>query len=265
MTRRLFNPGPSAAILAKLHSRPRLLVFDFDGTLAPIAATPAAARLRPRMRRLLGMLARSGRTTVAVVSGRGLNDLRRKVGLAGVIYLGNHGLTASRPGLGMPPAQLRAWTRAAQAAQRALEPLLGQYPGSLLEMKGPDISLHYRRVASGRVPSLLRRARLAISGLPFQIRPGKKVMELRPADGGDKGTALERLAAAAASGWRQDGLCLFIGDDRTDEDAFEVAAALGPRALGIKVGPGKTRAGYRLVDDREVEKFIRWAALAVPE
>ncbi len=235
---------------------PRLLVFDLDGTLAALASTPERARVPAGTARALARLAACPRTVVAVLSGRALAALVRKVGVPGLVYLGNHGLTSTRRGLEAPRRELERWTTRAARAGLRLAPIARQYPGCLVEVKGPDLSLHYRRVSPGRVPGLLRAARRALRGSGLTAREGKRVLEFRPPHGGDKGTAFLRLAARLAPGWRRSGLCLYVGDDRTDEDAFRTARRLGPRAVTIKIGSGTTRAEFRIGRQAGVAKLL---------
>ena len=75
-------------LIDALNRRP-LLALDFDGTLAPIVAQPADAAIDPRVPPLLAPL--QGRLPVAIVSGRGLDDLGPRVPLPGLVLIGNHG------------------------------------------------------------------------------------------------------------------------------------------------------------------------------
>ena len=79
-----------------------LIAADFDGTLAPIASSPAAAQMSPGARQVLAGLAAHPDVTLAVLSGRGLRDLGRKVSLP-VILAGNHGLEIGGPGAVLCP------------------------------------------------------------------------------------------------------------------------------------------------------------------
>jgi len=110
------------------------------------------------------------------------------------------------------------------------------------------------------VPALLVAARSAVRGLPLALRTGKHVLELRPPNWQHKGWALRKLSARLAPGWRRTGACIYMGDDRTDEDAFVAAAGLGPRAWSFKVGPGATAARWRLQDMAEVKRFLEYLA-----
>lgn len=251
-----FPPSAEPVWFLRPGLSPRLLVFDLDGTLAALASTPERARVPAGTARALARLAACPRTVVAVLSGRALATVVRKVGVPGLVYLGNHGLTSTRRGLGASRCELERWTSRVARAGLRLAPIARRYPGCLVEVKGPDLSLHYRRVTSRRVPGLLREARRALRRSGLTGREGKQVLEFRPPRGGDKGTAFLRLASRLAPGWRRAGLCLYAGDDRTDEDAFRTARSLGPRAVTIKIGPGTTRAEFRIERQAGVAKLL---------
>lgn len=235
---------------------PCLAVLDFDGTLAPIAPTPGEARMEPRMKALLRRLAATGSVRVAVISGRGLGDLADKVGVRGVVCVGNHGLTCTHRGLGFEGGPAAGWRRTCRRTVRLLSPLEKGFPGCVIESKGVDASLHYRLVPPRLVAGLKAEARSLVAGLPLRFSQGKKVLEFRPLTGRNKGWALKRLARRLAPGWRRTGTCIFMGDDRTDEDAFRAVREMGPRAVGIKVGPGRTAATLRVDGQRKVPGIL---------
>ncbi len=251
-----FKKSFSPKIRLLLKSQPRLLAFDFDGTLSDFAPTPAQAFLPAHTKHLLQQLLALPNTTVAIISGRELQTLKKKVRLPGIIYFGSHGLTASQHGMGDPAELMRTWRRTARKAETVLRRLAAPYPGSLVENKGADLSLHYRRVAPGQIKPMLAEVRKHMAGFPLFINQGNMVLEFRPLQAPDKGTAMRQLAEHSAQGWKKNGVCLYIGDDSNDEDAFAFLRTQGPRALGFKVGPGKTQAGYRLKNPDEVEKFL---------
>lgn len=208
------------------------LLLDVDGTLAPVVPRPADAAVPAAVRELLGELGRRY-GLVACVSGRQVLEARRVVGLDALTYVGNHGLEVLRPGADEPQADPAAGPRAGAPAALldALAP--GELDGAGLrrEDKGAIQALHWRgasdeAAAEARARELADRARAA--GLV--PRWGRKVLELRPVAGVDKGSAVDRLLAEH-SGIQ---LALYAGDDRTDLDAF--------RALRRRARGGRLRA-----------------------
>jgi trehalose-phosphatase len=244
-----------AGPLAVLRTGPRLLVLDFDGTLAPLAPRPSQARLSPAAARALRRLGAQPGVALAVLSGRALGDLRRLVP-AGPALLGDHGLSGSAAGLGVAPARLAPWRRRLRARLAPLRALARAVPGALVEDKGCAAALHYRLCPPERVPALLAAAAHLFAGSGLRRRAGKRVLEWGPPLGGGKAGGLRRLAARLAPGWRRGGACLFIGDDVTDEDAFRAARALGGRVITVKVGPGPTAAAWRVARRDQVDALL---------
>jgi trehalose-phosphatase len=222
-----------------------LFCSDFDGTLTPIASHPDKAELAGDTRKLLWNLSRLPGTSVAIVSGRGLLDLRHKVALPELWYVGNHGLEIMGPDKSYVHPDLDT-----------LRPALGEWiwqvrkafstlPGIVIEDKQYTASVHYRRVKPEDRPpieTLLRET----CPVTFEVRGGKMVWELRPKIDWHKGWGIDWLAKHFQAP------VIFLGDDITDEDAFET---LRNCALTIKVGHGPTQAHFRLKD---VHAVLQW-------
>lgn len=226
--------------LAELAASRLLLAFDYDGVLAPLVLDPHGRRMRPGTRRLLRRVA--ARYPVAVVSGRGWRDLRRFVPGEGMVLVGNHGFELGRatPVPRSVGARLRRWTD-------ELDRRLADVPGWYVEHKRSTLSVHWgladRPAAVGR----------AVHGAAARLRgvrlvPGKNVLNVIPADFPTKGDALLAILSR-----RRLDAALFLGDDVTDEDAFRIGP---PRVVGVKVGPGRTAAGYRLRQQEDVDRLL---------
>jgi trehalose-phosphatase len=245
-----FPPRVEAALDAAAAAPRTLLLLDFDGTLAPIRRRPEFARLGPRERALLARL-NQGRTRVAVVSGRSLADLRVRVGLPGVVYVGAFGLEAAAPGWRWIHPRARAAHRDLDALAARLRRLLADVPGTAVENKGAGVCVHYRRVPPRRRAALGRRLALARRDVPRGVRwrPGQRAWEAAPVAAWDKGRAALML-------WRRQGRprLLAFGDDRFDEPMFRAARG---RGTSVRVGAGRTAAALRLKNPAEVLRFLR--------
>jgi trehalose 6-phosphate phosphatase len=241
-------------ILLNLEPGRRLLLFlDYDGTLVPIQRRPDRAVLPVRRRRFLEGL--SKKMFVCIVSGRSLSDVRRRVGLEGLAYIGNHGLEA-RWGR-------HAWVHPlAERRRPALGRLLKRieirarcFPRLLVEDKGLTGSIHFRRLDPALIAPLKRIVDEEVgrtAGI-FVAAKGKRVFEIRPDIDWDKGAGIRKVMTWLPKG--AGGLRIFIGDDRTDEDAFRV---LGRDSITIRVGSGKkTRARHRLAGVDRVWEFLK--------
>ncbi len=213
-----------------------LVALDFDGTLAPIVERPEDAALPAGARPVLERLVARPDTDVAIVSGRGLEDVRARVGLAGAFYAGNHGMEIEGPGLERRVPEAVAARPRVAACAAALRDALDGIDGAQVEDKGATLSVHTRRVADADAAAEVERRVRAIAGdYPgLRLTAGKKVLEVRPDIDWDKGRATSFLLGALEAGAGLAVPVVFIGDDRTDEDAFR---ALGERGDGVLVAP----------------------------
>ncbi|QYK50908.1 MAG: trehalose-phosphatase [Anaerolineales bacterium] len=208
------------------------LFSDLDGTLAPIAPTPEAAAITPGNRQHLQDLA-AELPLVALISGRRAASLQAKVGLPGLVYVGNHGLEQWLDGkvVGLP--QAAAHRPALEQAHAAIQAILPS--GAVAEDKGLTLSIHYRQTKDPR-EFMLTRA-VEIHNIARQhglvLFTGKMVLEVRPPVEVDKGTAFSELALE-----NKLTAALFLGDDVSDLSALETAARLrtqGVAAYGVGV------------------------------
>ncbi len=234
------------------------LVLDFDGTLAPIVRAPERAALPDRVRTALLRLVQMPHVTLAIVSGRALDDIRARVSIDGVIYAGNHGLeiASSRWRWSLPEAE-RLRPRVAEAV-RGLHARVDAVPGAIIEDKGLTISVHFRQTPHPLVETVRVAAYEEAERRGLVVRPGKRVYELRPPVTWDKGSAVRwMLDRVYGPDWSSRTAVVYAGDDRTDEDAFVV---LPEPAITVKVGTGMqpTAAAFAARDIAEMVQFL-WA------
>lgn len=238
----------------KLRSCPGcLLLLDFDGTLSALAPTPARAFLSKKNKLILRQMSRL--SPVAIVSGRGLTDIKRKVGIKSLIYAANHGLEwqiAGKREKIKPPAKM---TAAMNRLNKQLGDSCERYPGALLENKGLGLAAHYRLVSPRLVKQLLKETRRIIA--PFQkkrllkITASNKTLDIGPALTWNKGYWVKFLRQKL--GRRL--LPIYLGDDITDEDVFKTLR------IGITVKVGKSRASnarYYCDNIKQVSLFLDW-------
>jgi trehalose 6-phosphate phosphatase len=239
----------------------RLAVFlDYDGTLTPIVSRPENAWLSESMRETLRSLA--ARVPVAILSGRDLDDVRGRVHVDGIVYAGSHGFDIAGAG-GLRRELGAAYLPVLDAAETDLRGMLDEIPGAQLERKHFSIAAHYRNVNQNHA-SRLAAAVDAVATRHRQLRRinGKKVYELLPDIDWNKGKAVLWLLETLELE-RGNALPIFIGDDRTDEDAF---SALEKRGIGILVSEQAqvTAASYWLKNPEEVERFLRELVACLP-
>jgi trehalose-phosphatase len=232
----------------------RTLLLDLDGTLAPIAPVPEAARVpRACLRALEGLV--SAGWKVAVVSGRPAKQVREMVPVPGVAIFGSHGWED-------PLLPRRAASRLMQAKGRlaalakAAMPLADGVRGARVERKPAGIAFHDRSVPRGEATRWRRRVRAFLDAQDLEgldVLPGRRVVEIR-LRGRDKGDVLRRFVRLPGSD-RFDASLVAVGDDRTDEDMFR---ALWGRGLAVRVGSrrGLTLATRRLASPASVRRFL---------
>jgi alpha,alpha-trehalase len=249
-----------AEVLAALRVRRPAVFLDYDGTLTPIAARPELAVLSSDMRRAIERLAAV--CTVAIVSGRDRTDVEKIVGIANLFYAGSHGFDIAGPGgLRMEHEEAGRFAPALRQAARELHQRVDSVAGSLVEDKKFAVAVHYRLVADGALREIERAVDDVVARHPeLRKTGGKKVYELRPRLDWHKGKAVQWLRGALGVDG-PDVLPFYLGDDETDEDAFET---LRDGGIGILVAaqPERTRARYRLRDTDEVRRFLEQIAQA---
>jgi alpha,alpha-trehalase len=241
-------------IAGRLEHKRLALFLDYDGTLTPIVERPELAVLSAAMRATVRKLA--GLCTVAVISGRDLRDVQRLVGLEELFYAGSHGFDIQGPASQrVENQQDPGFLPLLDAAEQTLRERLAPIPGSLVERKRFSITVHYRRVDEPQIPAVETVVDDLMAAQPkLKKTYGKKMFELQPNIDWHKGKAVHWLLQALALD-RPDVLPVFIGDDITDEDAFQ---ALREAGIGIVVSEDErpSAAHYRLHDPAEVERFF---------
>lgn len=221
-----------------------LLMFDCDGTLAPIAPRPEAARVRAATLERLRLIENIPAARLAVISGRPEKELRAMMpGLRKTMFIGDHGAVISSR------TALRKKIRNYLSVFESISP---DYPGLLIEDKDVAAGLHYRNAAVETSADFMKwfYKWWLRDGDPnlFSIMTGKKVFEIRPRAHGDKGTAV--LGLLNGAGDLKKTFALYAGDDTTDEAAFKAlnAAALPELSATILVAETDrpTHARYRV-------------------
>jgi trehalose 6-phosphate phosphatase len=244
-----------ASIESQLRAASRVLLFlDFDGTLAPIVEIPNQAVLLSETRVLLDRLSQNGHCSVIIVSGRALSDIRARVGLAKLTYAGNHGLEICGDGVYFVEPDAVQRIKVLGELSRRLRERLRHIPGVEIENKVLTTSVHFRRVQRGSLDEVRKNvhAELASSAEIFRVTQGLQVLEIRPRVDWNKGAAVRWLQEVRAT---PQTLSFYIGDDRTDEDAFSAL----PQGITVRVGHAKgTAARYYLEGQSSVVHFLAW-------
>lgn len=230
-----------------------LLFLDFDGTLAPIVEHHDDAAISDEMRSLVKKL--SQKFPLAVVSGRGLSDVKKRVDLPELYYAGSHGFEISGPnGFSKDHEEAVKVIPVFNEIEPLLKDKLKDIPGVDFERKKFTLAIHYRQVPAAQEEEVHAVVSKVLEDHKQVTKAdGKKVIEIRPAIDWHKGRAVEFLKKQLSK--EENTFSVYVGDDVTDEDAFEFVS----NGLGVLVGEhGRhTFADYSLTDLEEVKSFFR--------
>lgn len=206
-----------------LERRPNGVFLDIDGTISRIAPSPSEAAVSNRARVALARLQHEV-DRLTFITGRAPSDAEEMVGIVSdrVAYVGNHGLSWLIGGEESSPDEARPYFERVQRSVAEMAPLL-DFPGILFEPRGPLLTIHYRQVNNAEVARelILRRVGDSDAASGMELTEGRKIVELRPPLGVNKGTAVETLMRK----WELRS-ALMIGDDITDIHAFDALRRL---------------------------------------
>lgn len=235
-----------------------VLGLDFDGTLAPILDVPSSVFIGNKMRSLLHVLSKRENITIAIISGRSLDDLIEKVGLSDVVYAGNHGLNIMGPGLRKIDIKALQKQQTVEKAFVLCKNLTNKFSGIFLEDKTLTFAIHYRNLNPKNVHELHSSLKNMVTELgDLVIKTGKCVFEIYPAVETNKFTAFSWVTTQIDDDTNIGKI--YLGDDDTDEDVFRSLKD----GIGINVGQNENSgSNYFLKDSIEVEEFLSWLSQA---
>jgi trehalose 6-phosphate phosphatase len=249
--------------LLKAIINPRLgLITDVDGTISPIVDVPDKARVTSRNLELLAEL-EAQLPLVAVVSGRSAEDVSQRVGLPGLVYIGNHGMEKWQGGEVMISSAVAAYQENLSAAAPEIRKMLVE--GMRFEDKGATLSVHYRQTRDPE--KIMKELTPVMRGIAekhgLRLTQGRMVFEFRPPVKIDKGTAFEELV----NSYQLESV-FYLGDDTTDVAVFHAVRRLresgGCLAYGLGVESQGTpqavltEADYLIQEVAGVESFLGW-------
>ncbi|OBI40263.1 trehalose-phosphatase [Mycobacterium kyorinense] len=242
-------------IAAAAAARRVAVLLDFDGTMSAIVDDPDAATLVEGAADALEALV--AQCDVAVISGRDLADVASRVGLPGIWYAGSHGFELTAPD--GTRQQYEAAASAVDALGRAAAELRARFAqshGVRVEHKRFAVAVHYRNAAPDAVGEVTAAVHAVGQRSGLRVTAGRKVVELRPDIAWDKGTMLQWILHRIAQ--PDPVLPVYIGDDLTDEDAFD---AVRDNGVGIVVrhdedGDRPSAARFALGGPDAVREFL---------
>lgn len=228
------------------------VILDYDGTLTPIVERPEDAQISSETINLLKTLADKRGYRVGIVSGRMVEDVKKRVGLENLYYAGNHGLELSGPDIEFVHPGAKELVEIISKIFEELKSEVGGVEGVIIEDKTLTLSVHYRLTPAEKIGLVKQKVLQLVSGWQnLNLTCGKKVLEVKPKLDWNKGKAAQLLIKSIAP----DSLPIYTGDDRTDEDAF-LQLSKGVTIL-VTNTPTQTSAKYYLKDSDEVKELLK--------
>ncbi|KAF1887755.1 hypothetical protein Lal_00023762 [Lupinus albus] len=239
-----------------------VMFLDYDGTLSPIVNDPDRAFMSHSMRKTVRKLAKCFPT--AIVTGRSIDKVYNFVRLEELYYAGSHGMDIKGPSksfkfnkdkkseevLFQPASEFLPMI--AEVYQKLVEKTKS-IAGARVENNKFCASVHFRCVDEKKWSELAQQVSSVLKEYPrLRLTQGRKVLEVRPTIKWDKGKALQFLLESLGFANSTDVFPIYIGDDKTDEDAFKKLIDRG-QGLGILVSkfPKETSASYSLQEPNE--------------
>lgn len=243
----------------------RLAVFlDYDGTLTPIVKDPDRAFMPEQMRAAVRRVAQLFPTSI--ISGRGREKVEAFVQLKELFYAGSHGMDIVGPKANSAPGdeQRLAFQPAAKYAPimdsvfQALTHRVQEIPGASVEHNKFCVSVHFRNCSPDSYDAVVAAVKDTLHDHSnLKASRGRKVLEIQPQVDWGKGRALSHMLKALSLDDCDDVIPIYLGDDRTDEDAFKVLKQRGS-GFGVLISNKMkdTDAKYTLTDPSEVMAFL---------
>ncbi|PBQ33687.1 bifunctional alpha,alpha-trehalose-phosphate synthase (UDP-forming)/trehalose-phosphatase [Sphingobacteriaceae bacterium] len=233
-------------------SKSRLILLDYDGTLTEFTRLPEHAKPKENLLNLLQRLGANSKNNLCVISGRRSSDLEAWFGNHNLTLVAEHGgsfkLTNSSEWIQIKNVDI-SWK---PSVKEVLEKQLLIYPDSFVEEKEYSVAWHYRAVNAELDEKLFIDLNKKLTAINtnnlFKILQGNKVLEIKCATI-NKGQAAHKLLSTGKYDF-----VMAIGDDRTDEDMFEVLNEAAH--VTIKVGLDKTKAKYNFIGTNNVLSFL---------
>jgi trehalose-phosphatase len=233
------------------HADTLFVVSDFDGTLCPIASSPDLVQLPANTASVLRRLSRSQHVVLAIISGRSLDDVRRRVGI-NAIYGGNHGIEVSGRDIEFVHPEAALFGARLDRLCAEMEHCLAPWPEAWVENKQWTATVHMRAVGFEQWPAVIASVRSHMLGSEdmFGLRSGRAALEIYPRLGWDKGSAVKYIRRMLGL---ERALPICFGDDTTDESMYQAL----PNGITVNVGPrAHTDAAFTL--DGGVEGVTRF-------
>lgn len=238
------------------NSKNIFLFLDYDGTLAPFRDDPLNACALPEIEKELKKLSKKEKYHLNLVSGRKLSELKKMINLSRTNYAGSHGLEIDiffKKEI-IYPAQDKEIDILSKRSYKKTKEKFSEMKSVKVEDKGFGFALHFS--SESKQKEVKNELLTLFENKAYQVLCGRKIIEIRP-EGWDKGKAINYLSSQLRKklGVKQ-GLRIYIGDDRTDEDAFQVLK----KGISIYVQNEddlNTKAEFYLKNPKDTAKLLK--------
>lgn len=239
-------------------NRQLALLLDYDGTLASIAPHPNLTSMSEATKETLFKISENPKIFTAVISGRAVDDVKKKIGLDGVVCAGNHGLeilypNGTRYNHEIPGSVASSYSKMVGALEKITR------NGSWIENKGVSLTFHYRAMPEDQHDIIRDEARDIILGFGYRANQAHCAIEAKPPVQWHKGKAAEYiLNHNFGADWRTSLKVIFAGDDTTDEDVFDLLQGIGVTFRVTRDLALNTKATYKVPSTESVTKLLQW-------
>nr|AHN49713.1 trehalose phosphate phosphatase [Delia antiqua] len=239
------------------------VLFDYDGTLAPIADNPNKTAMPIATEVILNKIAKHPKIFLAVISGRGIKDVQNRVGINGIMYAGNHGIEieegdGSRHDYKLPEEVQANYLKLVKELREKVEK-----NNAWVEDKKVSLTYHYRDTPVDIKEAQKQVAVRIIESYGFKANQAHEAIEAKPPVNWNKGeAALFILKHKFGENWADDIKVVFAGDDTTDEDAMKMLQGTG-KSFRVSTDPEiQTFADFRLSSQDLVSDLLKWISNA---
>ena len=242
-----------------------LLMLDFDGTISPIVPTPELAYLPAETRAYLKKINKF--FPVIIISGRSLDVVRKKVGVEDFVYAGSHGLEWLIGEKIKCKKVSKHIIKDLEKIEEDFKILAFKYPKLIIEKKLFSVALHYRFVSTQKLSNFKKDLKSLLKNVSenhnLKLFWDKKTVDIVPQLNWNKGSVVNLIQKHFKKKFKKEIFSIYIGDSKTDEDAFRV---IGEKGITIRVGKSnKSSAQYYLKNQEQVVKFLNWMVKNVAE
>ena len=239
------------------------IITDVDGTISQIVQNPDDALVDDEMKEILKELSRKFQFLI-FITGRTIKNVRKMVDIPGSYYVGSHGMEYQENHEIVTDPKVESFKNEIAEIEVELKKRLN-LPGLIFENKNTCLTIHYRMNENQEMAriSILNEIKQLKLSKDLLISEGKKIVEIKPQTGNNKGTIIGRIVEDK----KLDQL-IYCGDDTTDIDAFKAIETLNnhPSFKGISIvilsketPPNVVNnARYYVNNIGELKSFFKW-------